>query len=59
MTGDAFKNERVPLMNADHRGVCKFQSTKDTNYVSLKNALVLVVSELLQQSKLTLKVLGE
>ena len=30
--------ERVQLMNADHRGVCKFDTRLDSNYRSLRNA---------------------
>lgn len=32
--------ERVQLMNADHRHVCKFESHRDSNYCSLRNAFV-------------------
>lgn len=30
--------ERVQLLNADHRGVCKFDTRLDSNYCSLRNA---------------------
>lgn len=30
--------ERVQLLNADHRGVCKFDTRSDSNYCSLRNA---------------------
>lgn len=30
--------ERIQLLNADHRGVCKFDSRSDSNYCSLRNA---------------------
>ncbi len=30
--------ERVQLLNADHRGVCKFDNRLDSNYCSLRNA---------------------
>lgn len=32
--------ERVQLMNADHRHVCKFDTRLDSNYCSLRNAFV-------------------
>ena len=32
--------ERVQLMNADHRHVCKFDTREDSNYCSLRNAFL-------------------
>ena len=32
--------ERVQLLNADHRHVCKFETRQDNNYISLRNAFV-------------------
>ncbi len=32
--------ERVQLSNADHRHVCKFEDTSDSNYCTLRNAFV-------------------
>ncbi len=32
--------ERVQLLNADHRNVCKFDTRLDSNYCSLRNAFV-------------------
>lgn len=34
-----YKYERIVLLNADHRGVCKFDSQSDPNYRTLRNAL--------------------
>lgn len=42
-----FKHERVQLLNANHRGVCKFDSIRDPNYLTVKNALVTIVEDLL------------
>jgi WD40 repeat protein len=42
-----YKHERTQLLNADHRGVCKFDSPSDPNYVTLRNALVAVSEDLL------------
>ncbi len=33
-----YPNERTALLNADHRGVCKFDRTSDPNYKTLRNA---------------------
>lgn len=35
--------ERVQLLNADHRHVCKFESPSDSNYCTLRNALASTV----------------
>ena len=42
-----FKHEKYKLMYTNHRGMCKFDSPKDPNYVSLKNTLALTVEEVL------------
>jgi len=41
------KNEEIVLMNADHRGICKFESREDPNYVTVRNAMALVTKRLL------------
>ena len=33
-----YPHERIALLNADHRGVCKFDQPTDPNYKSLRNA---------------------
>ena len=38
--------ERVQLLNADHRNVCKFDDPSDSNYCSLKNAFVATISSI-------------
>ncbi|TGJ87337.1 hypothetical protein E0Z10_g1497 [Xylaria hypoxylon] len=48
--GPGFKNEIARYMNANHRGICKFESPEDPNYVSLKNSLASAVQDLLQES---------
>ena len=35
-----YPNERIAYLDADHRGVCKFDSPSDPNFVAVKNALV-------------------
>jgi hypothetical protein len=35
-----YPNERSAYLDADHRGVCKYDSPSDTNFITVKNALV-------------------
>ncbi|KAI1407510.1 hypothetical protein F5Y13DRAFT_205954 [Hypoxylon sp. FL1857] len=46
--GPGFKNERVQYLNANHRDICKFDSTNDPNYITLKNALCSAIDDILQ-----------
>ncbi|KAI0107919.1 NACHT and WD domain protein [Hypoxylon sp. NC0597] len=46
--GPGFKNERVQYLNANHRDICKFDSTDDPNYITLKNAICSAVEDLLK-----------
>ncbi|OTA58875.1 NACHT and WD domain protein [Hypoxylon sp. EC38] len=63
--GPGFKNERIQYLNANHRDICKFDSTNDPNYITLKNAICSAVEDLLkdvsktnlERSKEQLKVL--
>ncbi|KAI0967043.1 NACHT and WD domain protein [Xylaria arbuscula] len=48
--GPGFKNEIARYMNANHRGVCKFDSPEDPNYLSLKHSLGSAVQEILNES---------
>ncbi|KAK2758996.1 hypothetical protein FQN54_003094 [Arachnomyces sp. PD_36] len=41
--------ERCSLLNADHRGVCKFESPTDTNYKILRNAFITTVDSILTE----------
>ncbi|SPO01575.1 uncharacterized protein DNG_04248 [Cephalotrichum gorgonifer] len=45
--GAGFRNERVHYLNANHRDICKFHSTEDSNYISLKNTLGSAVHDVL------------
>ncbi|KAL9014036.1 MAG: hypothetical protein Q9173_001310 [Seirophora scorigena] len=38
--------ERVQLLNADHRHVCKFKDASDNNYLSLRNAFVSTIDQI-------------
>jgi hypothetical protein len=51
-----YKEERTALLNADHRGVCKFDSQSDPNYRTLRNALSTTVDTIVSESML--KMLG-
>ncbi|RAR03116.1 nacht and wd domain-containing protein [Stemphylium lycopersici] len=41
------KHERIQPLNADHRTICKFDNTEDSNYVKVKNALASMVETIL------------
>lgn len=45
--GPDFPNERVQYINANHRNICKFDSIDDSNYITLKNALVGAIDDIL------------
>jgi len=45
-----YPNERSALLNATHRSICKFESPIDSNYISLRNALVTLARTSIQQS---------
>ena len=38
--------ERIQLLNADHRNVCKFDSPSDNNYCTIRNALVSTIDSI-------------
>ena len=38
-----YREEKQMPMNADHRSICKFETSNDSNYVSLRNALASTV----------------
>ncbi|KAI0802817.1 NACHT and WD domain protein [Xylaria sp. FL0064] len=48
--GPGFKNEIARYLNANHRGICKFESPEDPNYLSLKNSLASAAQNLLQEA---------
>ena len=45
--------ERIAYINADHRGICKFDLPSDPNFKTLKNALSSTVDHATAESKLT------
>jgi len=42
-----YAKERTSLLNADHRGVCKFDQPTDPNYKTLRNAFITTVDDIL------------
>ncbi|KAL8719491.1 MAG: hypothetical protein Q9225_003518 [Loekoesia sp. 1 TL-2023] len=38
--------ERVQLLNADHRHVCKFNDKADSNYITLRNAFISTIDQI-------------
>ncbi|KAL8938934.1 MAG: hypothetical protein Q9216_003620, partial [Gyalolechia sp. 2 TL-2023] len=38
--------ERVQLLNADHRHVCKFNDASDSNYITLRNAFASTIDQI-------------
>lgn len=46
-----YAKERTSLLNADHRGVCKFDLPSDSNYKTLRNAFVTTIDAILSESK--------
>lgn len=42
----AYAHERIALLNADHRGVCKFDDPSDPNYKTLRNAFSTTVDSI-------------
>jgi hypothetical protein len=44
-----YKDERIVLLNADHRGVCKFDSQSDPNYRTLRNALLSTMDSIVNE----------
>lgn len=47
-----YEKERIALLNADHRGVCKFDSQSDPNYRTLRNALSSTVDTIVGEGML-------
>ncbi|OCK74785.1 hypothetical protein K432DRAFT_429827 [Lepidopterella palustris CBS 459.81] len=44
-----YPNERSSLLNADHRGVCKFDQQTDRNYQTLRNAFITTIDTILSE----------
>ena len=47
-----YPNEASALLNASHRSICKFESPSDSNFTSLKNALVTMMRDVTQKGVL-------
>lgn len=46
-----YPNERTAYINANHRGVCKFESPGDSNYLILRNAFASTVNDVVTNCK--------
>ncbi|KAK4154703.1 hypothetical protein C8A00DRAFT_42579 [Chaetomidium leptoderma] len=51
--GPGYNNERVQYINANHRDICKYNSPDDPNYLTVKNALVSAVADLVKEVVIT------
>ncbi|GKZ88791.1 hypothetical protein AnigIFM59636_009325 [Aspergillus niger] len=58
-----YSRERCSLLNADHRGVCKFDSPTDPNYMTVRNAFVTTIDSIVshdsENAKVALKMLSK
>lgn len=46
-----YPNEKSALLNASHRGICKFDAPSDPNYITLRNSIVSCVDDMTNKSK--------
>ena len=46
-----YAKEHISPLNADHRGVCKFDLPSDPSYKTLRNAFITTIDIILSQSK--------
>jgi hypothetical protein len=44
-----YPDEQSALLNATHRGICKFDTPLDPNYVTLRNTLATITGKVTQQ----------
>ena len=47
-----YAHERIALLNADHRGVCKFERPSDPNYKTVRNAFNTTVDTIITEGKI-------
>lgn len=47
-----FRRERVQYLNANHRDICKFDGPDDSNYVTLKHAIISATKDILKDGML-------
>lgn len=45
-----YPGEHIALLNANHRGVCKFESPADNNYITVRNALQTINQAIVERS---------
>ena len=46
-----YAREHISPLNADHRGICKFDLPSDPNYKTLRNAFITSIDTILSESK--------
>lgn len=46
-----YEKEHISPLNADHRGICKFDLPSDPNYKTLRNAFVTTIDTIMSHSK--------
>jgi hypothetical protein len=46
-----YDNERTAYLDADHRGVCKYATTLDPNYQTVRNSLAKVIDDFRSREK--------
>ena len=46
-----YARERTAYINADHRGVCKFDTPEDPNFLILRNAFVSTIDDIMADCK--------
>jgi len=51
-----YPGERVALLNANHRGVCKFESPSDSNYITVRDAFQAINEVIMKRRKSFFKV---
>lgn len=44
-------NERVTTIQADHRGICKYNSPSDPNYILVRDAIVETLDRITETRK--------
>jgi hypothetical protein len=45
-----YPNEHSALINANHRGICKFHSPSDPNYLTIRNALASITKDIVSNT---------
>ena len=46
-----YPRERTALLNANHRGICKYDQPSDSNFTTVRNAFVATINAILKESE--------